>query len=96
MLDFENKTEESRVKINSWVEEQTKGKILDIVPSGFLSEKTRVAIVNSAYFKGSWEQQFKKSHTKMSLFYVNQTEITPVMMMYQKGSFRHGELTWVG
>lgn len=49
---------------------------------------------NAAYFKGNWEQQFKKSNTKLALFYVSQKEVTPTMMMYQKGSFRHGNFSF--
>jgi len=90
LLNFVNDTESSRHTINNWVETQTNGKIRDIVPSGFINTNTRLAIANSAYFKGSWEQQFKKSNTKISLFYISPKEVTQTYMMYQKGSFRHG------
>ncbi|ODN02111.1 Serpin B9 [Orchesella cincta] len=90
LLNIVNETEKSREHINSWVEENTRGKIKDLIGSGHMDKETRIAIANAAYFKGSWEQQFKKSHTKLALFYVSQKEVTPTMMMYQKGSFRHG------
>lgn len=56
----------------------------------FYSLCFKILQANAAYFKGNWEQQFKKSNTKLALFYVSQKEVTPTMMMYQKGSFRHG------
>ena len=51
-LDFIHKTREAQKLINDWVEKQTKDKIKNLIPDGFLSEVTRMVLVNAIYFKG--------------------------------------------
>ena len=51
-LDFIHKTREAQKIINDWVEKQTKDKIKNLIPDGFLSEVTRMVLVNAIYFKG--------------------------------------------
>ena len=54
-LNFVNETEESRKKINNWVETNTDGKIRDIIPSGYITKQTRLAIVSYNYFNFNCE-----------------------------------------
>jgi len=61
--DFAGKTEEARAAINSWTETKTKGKIKDLFPEGALTPLSRLVLVNAVYFKGTWEEQFKKDMT---------------------------------
>ncbi|CAG7718713.1 unnamed protein product [Allacma fusca] len=88
-LDFKKSDEAERI-INKWVEAETKGKIKDIIPKGELSPMSRIALASSVYFKGRWEQEFDKTRTKQSLFYVSPDKITQTQMMYLKGNFKHG------
>ncbi|KAM4544143.1 leukocyte elastase inhibitor-like [Fundulus diaphanus] len=53
-VDFRTSWVEARVKINSWVEEQTQGKIKDIVAEGAVDNMTRMVLVNTIYFKNTW------------------------------------------
>ncbi len=48
-LNFVNESDASRDQINSWVETNTNGKIRDIIPSGFITPQTRLAIVSNFY-----------------------------------------------
>ena len=50
--DFIHDAAGSRSLINKWVEEQTKEKIKDLIPDGFINELTRLILVNAIYFKG--------------------------------------------
>ncbi len=58
-----NVTEKSRITINTWVENQTNGKIKDLIPQGAIDGLTRLVLTNAIYFKGNWSLQFNKSNT---------------------------------
>ena len=53
-LDFAN-AEKARDIINRWVEQETKDKIKDLIPSGVLGSLTRMVLTNAIYFKGDWQ-----------------------------------------
>ena len=83
MLDFVEETEKSRQTINSFIEEQTKDKIKDLIPKGCLGEMTRLVLTNAIYFKGIWEWEFDKTDTREQDFKTTSTNIikTPIMSM---------------
>ena len=54
-LDFVKEAEKSRQTINSFIEEQTNGKIKDLIPKGVLDSLTRLVLTNAIYFKGTWQ-----------------------------------------
>jgi serpin B len=62
-LDFIKHPEESRVTINSWVEDKTEDRIRDLIPAGVIDPMTRLVITNAIYFKGDWVKQFDKNRT---------------------------------
>lgn len=66
--DFRNNTEPERKRINQWVQDQTQGKIRDLLPSGAINSLTRLVIANAVYFKGSWQTPFKEELTKPAKF----------------------------
>ncbi|KAJ0022637.1 hypothetical protein NQD34_014771 [Periophthalmus magnuspinnatus] len=67
-LDFMSKSEEARVTINTWVEQQTQGKIKDVLAKGVVNSFTKLVLVNAIYFKGNWNKQFSESSTHDSQF----------------------------
>jgi serpin B len=69
-VDFINKSEQSRVTINSWVEKITKNRIKDLIPPGGVDSNTRLVLTNAIYFKGKWADKFNKSDTKQADFSV--------------------------
>jgi serpin B len=89
-LDFAQ-SEAARKIIDTWIEQQTKEKIKDLIPSGVLNSMTRLVLTNAIYFKGDWAIQFKKESTKPADFHVTKEKTVQVQMMYQKGSFSYGE-----
>uniref|UniRef100_A0A8C4L1C5 Serpin domain-containing protein n=1 Tax=Equus asinus asinus TaxID=83772 RepID=A0A8C4L1C5_EQUAS len=89
--DFINAAEESRKKINSWVESQTNGKIKDLFPDSSLSSAILV-LVNAVYFKGQWDKKFDKEYTVEEKFWLNKVTTKPVQMMKQTNSFNFTEL----
>ncbi|XP_020030886.1 serpin B13 isoform X2 [Castor canadensis] len=86
-VDFINAADESRKKINSWVESQTNEKIKDLFPDGSLSSSTKLVVINTVYFKGQWDREFKKENTKEEAFWLNKNTSKPVQMMAQRHSF---------
>nr|XP_012629917.2 serpin B3-like [Microcebus murinus] len=86
-VDFQNATEESEKKINTWVETQTNGKIKDLIPNKTLDNSTVLVLVNAVYFKGQWEKKFNKKNTKEGEFWLNKGTSKSVQMMNQRKSF---------
>jgi serpin B len=80
-LDFIHATEQARLAINSWVEDQTKKKISNLIPPGGLTEKTRLALANAIYLHAGWGNPFDKGWTKPAEFFVHGTESVKVPTM---------------
>lgn len=103
-VDFTHQTEAARQAINTWVAEQTKDKIRDLIPAGVLNELTRLVLTNAIYFKGKWESQFKEKATKNLPFHTSTDAKTDVPMMHQTHEFKYAvvdnlqiiELPYVG
>ncbi|KAB0353581.1 hypothetical protein FD755_023718 [Muntiacus reevesi] len=85
--DFKNAAEESRKMINSWVESQTNEKIKDLFPKDSLDSSTVLVLVNAVYFKGQWNQEFKKESTVEENFWLNKDTSKSVQMMKQTNRF---------
>ncbi|CAL1596616.1 unnamed protein product [Knipowitschia caucasica] len=86
-VDFKNNSEEARVRINTWVQEETQGKILDLLVIGAVNDLTKLVLVNAIYFKGNWNKQFDETSTRDYKFRMNKNETKPVKMMHQKSKF---------
>lgn len=92
-LDFAHAAEESRKHINSWVAEKTEDKIRDLLPPDAINTMTALVLVNAIYFKGNWDKQFNKQHTREMPFHVSPNETRPVQMMFRKS---HYKITYIG
>jgi len=79
-LDFSKNVEAAKI-INSWIENQTNGKIKDMIDPGALSEFTRLVLTNAIYFKGLWENPFDPKYTSQADFNINSSETIKVDMM---------------
>ncbi len=88
-VDFVSQTEDTRKAINSWVEEQTVGKIKDLLAPGVLTPDSRLVLVNALYFKGSWIEQFEEYNTKPMPFHISATNTVDVPMMFQQEKFMY-------
>uniref|UniRef100_A0A8C0F755 Serpin family B member 11 n=1 Tax=Bubo bubo TaxID=30461 RepID=A0A8C0F755_BUBBB len=89
-MDFHGAVEAARIKINSWVESETQGKIKELFAPGVIDVHALLVLVNVIYFKASWEHKFEEQKTVERDFKLNQNEKKPVQMMYQKGPFKLG------
>jgi serpin B len=79
-LDFSKNVEAART-INTWIENQTNGKIKDMIDPGALSVFTRLVLTNAIYFKGLWENPFDSKYTTKIDFNVDSSKTVKVDMM---------------
>lgn len=86
-VDFRGKN--THLEINAWVEKKTKNMIKNFVPENALSIDTKLAILNTLYFKDGWKNQFNQDCTKKDIFYVTPEKTVNVDMMYQRSHCRH-------
>ena len=81
-----------RDTINAWVEQKTNSKIKNLISPDLLDKNTRLILVNAIYFKGKWQDEFKRKNTKPMPFYLNSDETENVEMMCQGDVyFQYGE-----
>jgi serpin B len=93
LLDFiePSNREESRKKINYWVEENTNNRILDIIQPGILDASTRLVLTNAIYFNGGWMFPFDKATTSPSLFHHSKQGSAKTDFMHQTSSYPYYE-----
>lgn len=89
-LDYEHAADAAAASINRWVENQTRGKIKNIIPPGTLDALTRLVLVNAIYFKGNWEHPFQKEYTQSALFLLATGMEVPAPLMHQSRECRYG------
>ncbi|VTS03130.1 Serine protease inhibitor serpin-like protein OS=Thermococcus sp. (strain CGMCC 1.5172 / 4557) GN=GQS_06270 PE=3 SV=1: Serpin [Gemmata massiliana] len=85
------KPNESRQRINSWVEKETQKRIKNLIPDGVLSPLTRMVLTNAIYFKSAWLHRFAKENTKDAPFTRGDGTKVDVPLMAQTGRFEYGE-----
>lgn len=90
-VDYTSDTEGARRLINSWVEDQTKDKIKDLIGEGVLDSLTRLVLVNAIYFKGDWASPFDAEATHDAPFHLTEEKSVQVPMMSQKADFAFAE-----
>ena len=83
-LDFVKNAPEAAGRINAWVEDQTHGRIRDLIPTGALDANTRLVIANAVYLKAPWSEAFLPSATRLEPFHVGGGAQTDVPMMHRR------------
>ncbi len=59
VVDYKRAAEAARQDINTWAEEETNGKIVDLLPEGSIDSLTRLVVANAIYFKAPWMKRFE-------------------------------------
>jgi serpin B len=88
-VDFVEDREGAAQRINGWVKEKTKGLIPKLFEPADFDEKTRLAVVNTLYFKGKWQTPFQKERTREEEFHLSNGTTKRVPMMHQGGVFQY-------
>ncbi|CAF1091266.1 unnamed protein product [Rotaria sordida] len=90
--DFENEGAQAVQRINTWVEQQTNNLIRNLLSIKDVSPETRLIIINSIYFKGTWIKEFNKNLTNENAdFHETNGKISKVALMHQREKFAYAE-----
>ena len=87
-LDF-SQGEAVKDTVNNWVEENTNGKIKDILKN--VHPLAVMYLVNAIYFNGTWTYQFDEEDTKDDVFYQTGDGTRECKMMEVKSEFKYFE-----
>lgn len=90
-VDFAGQTEAARNTINTWVEEQTRDRIKELIGPGVLTLLTRLVLTNAIYFKANWEKSFSDHLTQNKLFHISTSQPIQTPMMSRTETFRYME-----
>ena len=89
--DFRKSPEDARLAINGWVEENTEGRIMDLIPPDVIDDVTRMVLANAIYFDAQWENQFAEDATKMEPFYLPDSASVDVPIMNVTEEFGYAD-----
>jgi len=67
-LDLQGDSEGSRAAINDWVAEQTRERIPELLPEGFVDARSVYVLINTVYLKAKWQRVFGKYPTEPEPF----------------------------
>lgn len=70
--------------INQWIADQTHERIHNLIPSGSLTDTTRVVLANAIYLKAPWASQFYEAATEPERFHVRGGTAVDVAMMHKR------------
>jgi serpin B len=87
--DFAADPESARRRINSWVSEQTRGKMTDVFGPGDVSPLTRMVLANAIYFKSDWQWKFAKAATADAPFLLADGGRVTAPLMHTEAEFRY-------
>lgn len=88
-VDFMFNSDPTRIRINKWVEEQTKNKIKDLLAPGTIDAATRFVLANAIYFKGNWTDEFDERKTQPEDFTLLDGSSIKVPLMSRRSLFTH-------
>ncbi len=91
LLDYATVPEECRATINAWVEDNTAGKILDLLPAGSITTLTRLVLTNAVYFKAAWNDPFDPADTATADFHRADESTVAVDMMNEVSMLPYGD-----
>lgn len=88
-LDFEDP--HSIEVMNAWVSDKTHGKI-NRIADGMMQPATSLFLANAVYFKGKWEEPFKRANTKNRVFHLpgGREKTLPMMEEARHFTYRRG------
>lgn len=90
IMDFIKAPDPSRLKINQWVEKQTKNRIKDLIPANAINEDTRLVLTNAIYMKATWAKEF--SEEPDAPFFINGTDKVKLPGLVQESSFGYRKI----
>jgi serpin B len=90
-VDFIKDPNASRLRINGWVEDKTRGKIKDLLAPSVIKDLTRLVLTNAIHFLAKWARKFDPNDTQTLDFWVTPKRGVKVAMMSQDSFFPYQE-----
>jgi serpin B len=91
VADFASEPERERKAINGWVAERTEQRIEELLPESSIDGDTQMVLVNTIYFKGSWQAKFDPKQTTDATFHAANGDATvPMMHGAARGRYARG------
>jgi serpin B len=91
ICDFIHDAEGARIEINTWAEDETHGKIKDLIPPGALNAETRLVITNTVYFDAAWADTFEAGGTDTTFFFRSPVDSMETPFMNRTASYNYSE-----
>jgi serpin B len=88
-VNFVSRPDSAVAQINRWAEENTAGKIRNLLSRDDINDLTRLYLTNTVYFKGDWLKKFEKHDTRQQPFHPRGGAPFETAFMNQTGRFRH-------
>ena len=82
LADFDHPTDAVGA-INQWISDQTRGRIQDAMSPGDVTDLTKMVLVNTIYFKGTWANPFRSGDTWERDFHLEGGQTVSVETMAQ-------------
>ncbi len=89
LLNFDE-SEQARQAINTWVSDQTKQRIEDLLPEGSITPDTALVLTNAIYFKASWAERFSSQRTAGDSFKLLDGSQVTTPMMHNVSTYGQG------
>lgn len=89
-VDFAD-TEAARLRINGWVEKETRDRIKNLIPEGLLTPDAALVLANAIYMKAPWLEPFPKRATTQQPFHLSGGKDVEVSLMRRTDSFLYTE-----
>uniref|UniRef100_A0A183TG78 Leukocyte elastase inhibitor n=1 Tax=Schistocephalus solidus TaxID=70667 RepID=A0A183TG78_SCHSO len=101
-VDYVKNPDDSRHTINQWIENQTNGKIKELLPDGVISSQTTFVLTSALYFKGeyklflyifegTWKEKFAPAASKPAKFYLLNGDEMDITMMQSRRKLRFAQ-----
>jgi serpin B len=90
-VDYLRDPEGARLKINAWTEQQTRGRIEDLLQPGVIDRTTVLVLTNAIHFKGTWRTRFDPQKTQDDEFHAPGNRVVTVPMMKVTSDFGYYE-----
>ena len=90
LADFAGDPGAARQAINAWVNDQTAGRIPQLLQPPNITALTRLVLVNAMYLKAGWESPFEAQLTQPAAFTRPDGSTVQVPMMHETGGFAGG------
>jgi serpin B len=91
-VDYRAQPEAARQRINTWVSEQTRQRIVDLLAPGSVHALTRLILTNAIYFKSGWQSPFIEGATQPAPFHRRDGSTVQAPLMRQTSRLAYREL----